>query len=263
MPAAPWICTARSAIAAERLGHEGLDHRDLLAVGKAVLDLPRGVQHHQPRRVEVDRAVGDHEACSIWWRASCLPNASRSSSRWRCRSSARCDTPIQRIACARRPPARRFWAMTKPSPSAPSRLPRRDAHVVERDDRVAAGRVRAHPLRVALDLPAGRVGRDEDQRVVAVAGGLVGPGLRHDDANAAPFAPVMHHLRPLMTHSPSSRTAVVSRFVGSLLTRRRARSSRSTSGSSPRRAGAGSAPSARRCRRSAACACCPRRAPSR
>ncbi len=81
----------------------------------------------------------------------------------------------------------------------PEQVPERHPHILEGDRRVAARGVRAHPLRVALDRPAGRVGRDEDQRVVAVPRRLVVPGLADDDrerravaARDAPLAPVDH-----------------------------------------------------------------------
>ena len=45
----------------------------------------------------------------------------------------------------------------------------------------------------------------------------VPPVLATTIAKAAPSAPVMHHLRPLSTHSSPSRVAVVSRLVGSEL----------------------------------------------
>ena len=46
---------------AERLRDERLRHRHLLPVRQPLLDLPRGVEHHQPARVQVHRRVGEHE----------------------------------------------------------------------------------------------------------------------------------------------------------------------------------------------------------
>src|SRR5207245_7994572 len=53
----------------------------------------------------------------------------------------------------------------------------RDADVGEPHDRMAAGSMRAYPRGIAFDLPAGGVGRNEDQRVLAAGGGAVTTGF--------------------------------------------------------------------------------------
>ena len=200
----------------ERLGDERLDHRDLLAVRQAVLDLPGRVQHHQPRRVEVHRAVGEHELQRL---VAGELLAERLARQQPLRRRGRARAARRRSSASRAPGARPPAASarcTKPSPSAPSRLPRRHADV---------GRARSRGARRASASPSTPGGARSPSRACRWGRGSASscggrrprrsPVLATTIANAAPSAPVMHHLRPLRTHSSPSRTAVVSRFVGS------------------------------------------------
>ena len=105
-----------------------------------------------------------------------------------------------------RPGPSRFWAMRKPSPGSPT----------------CSSPARAHPCSGSRSGPiAARVAHDRHGRMILKPGRV----RRHDDlahppvrlrlgsvtamtiANAAPLAPEVNHLWPLITHSSPSRTA--------------------------------------------------------
>ena len=184
----------------ERLGHERLGHRDLLAVRQPVLHLPRRVQHHQPRCVEVHRGVGEHELQPLVARELLAERLARQQPLGGEVERALGDAdPAHRV---REPPAREPLLRDHEALAvAAEQVRRRHPHFGELDLGVPAGRVRAHPLGMAHEPPAGRVRRDEDERVVAMAGGVVGPGLGDHDregravgARDAPLAPIEHPL---------------------------------------------------------------------
>jgi hypothetical protein len=181
---------------------------------QAVLDLPGGVEHHQAAGVEVHRRVGDHELQALVARELLAERlALQQPLRGQVQRALRHADPAHRVGQAAAGQA--LLGDDEALALAAEQVAHRDAAVGELDDRVAAGGVGAQPLRLALDLPARGVGRHEDERVVAMPAPSVSLVLATTIENAAPRAPVMHHLRPLMTHSSPSRTADVSRFVGS------------------------------------------------
>ena len=229
----------------QRLRGEELDRRDLDARLVAAVDLVRGVERHQPAGLDLDVAVGDPVLHRLLAR-----RAARRTPRARARTStsasnARCIWPSQRITWWMRPGPSRFCAIRKPAPSSPSVFADR-----------ARGRSCSAPRSASTSRvpawPSTGIGRTTSTPgvsagtmicVARACGGASGSVTAITIPKAAPSAPDENHLWPSITQSSPSRTRACAAWSGRSPAPR-ARSSRRTSGSRRRRAGAASAPSA-------------------
>ena len=124
--------------------------------------------------------------------------------------------PIARMQWWMRPGPRRAWAIAKPPPSSPSRFVAGHADVGEADLAVAVLVVVAEDGQAADDLDAGGVQRHQDHRCCRCGGarGSVLPITITILQRGSP-APVIHHLRPLMTYVVAVALDRVAMFVAS------------------------------------------------
>ncbi len=179
-------------------------------------------------------------------------------------SSARRQTPIQRMVCWIRPGPSRAWAIANPAPSSPSRFSRGTRQLLE-DQLGVAGPVVAgvpHARDVAHPAEAGRVGGDDDQAGAAVGVG-VGVGDGHHDREAGsvgrrgkPFAAVEHVVVAVPHRRGPHPDRVGAGMIG--LGHGEATADRRRAPGAP-----ASAPAARRCRTRGGFPCCRRRVPGR
>ena len=127
--------------------------------------------------------------------------------------------PIERMQWWIRPGPSRAWAMAKPSPSPADQVARWHADVGEgrarRDRRGRGRRTRTPACRGAISTPGVSRGtriidcwrcRSADGSVLPMTMKIVAFGF---------IAPVIHHLRPLMTYSSPSRSIRVAMLVAS------------------------------------------------
>ena len=102
------------------------------------------------------------------------------------------------MQCVRRAGPRRTCALRKPWPTWPRMRSRADAHAVELDFRMAAGRVVVERFKLAHDPESGRVHVDQEHRRAPVGAVLIERARHHDiDAGAGsagdePLAPRDH-----------------------------------------------------------------------
>ena len=165
-------------------------------------------------------------------------------------SSARCAQPIRRMQWWMRPGPSRPCAISKPRPSPSRTLAPARARSRTRSPARRTGIGVAERGDGAHDAHARRGHGHQDHRLPAVAVRVVRVGLAHDDQDAGSSracAPVVNHLRPLITYSSPSRRIVHSMLVASEEATP-APSSRSRSGSRPPAAAPATASAAPPCR---------------
>jgi hypothetical protein len=187
-----------------------------------VVQHPGHVQHQQARLVDLDARLGQPvlhigEVRQVFAKGVALQRALGAS----CRASS--HWPMVRMQWCTRPGPRRACAMAKPSPQSPSKVGRARAHPAT-GFRNALRRVVVHHGDVAHDLHAGGVQGTSTMLWLVVGrlgiGRLSSPSaLRHmtiSNRQCGCAAPVMNHLRPLITNCVTTRRTVVCRLVGSL-----------------------------------------------
>ena len=146
------------------------------------------------------------KSCTNWRSASRVPNISRGS--WRgshISSSARSATPISRMQWWMRPGPRRSWAILKPA--AWRRGGRLGRARGSRCRRSPSGRGRrCGPCWTSgrTSSKPGRVGGDQEHRRPLVRGRRPGRSPPSRSPPRRRGRSVVHHLRPLITHSSPS-----------------------------------------------------------
>ena len=143
-------------------GARDLDGGDLAAsrLRPLLVDHPGGLQDEQTGLLHLDARLRHLLLHHRPWRASCLPNATRSTARSHIIRSARSAMPTARMQWCTRPGPSRAWAMRKAVPLAADDVFSRDADVVEADLGVAlvvveAGTRAATAPRARRGCPAG------------------------------------------------------------------------------------------------------------
>ena len=189
----------------QHVGHEVLGHRHLADVKSSpLLDLVRGVQHHQLALVQLHRRVGDHPLDALLLgEQRAVAEAVQRPRRPSCRAPSR---PGRSSACSARagpgrggtgragapdPGRRACWRAARAGRSM------QDLAVV-----VAAATSSRRRARSPIRPPGGRRGTP----CWPPAGSRGRPRCgRSGWRTSAPRAPEMNHLWPLMTHSSPSR----------------------------------------------------------
>ena len=174
-PAPPWVWIARSTTSRAIRGATTL----MAAISLRAPFAPTVSIIHAALRVSsraCSIAIRDSaiHCCTTPWRASGLPNATRSTERRHIRSSARSAMPIARMQWWMRPGPSRAWAIAKPGALLAQQVGHRDAHVGERDLRVPVLVVVAEHRHVAHDLDPGGVDRHQHHRLLVVHVGRPG-----------------------------------------------------------------------------------------
>ena len=167
--------------------------------------------------VERDAGLGDLRLRRRPARPASLPNAERAVERATIRASARSPAPRARITWWMRPGPEAGLRGGEAAALLAEDVRDRHPHVVEDDLAVAVLVLVTEDRQRPDDLDAGGVGRHDDHRLLAVgrrASGSVLP-MTTKTLQRGSAAPVIHHLRPLMTYSSPSRTMRVSMFVAS------------------------------------------------
>ena len=202
-PAPPWTWMARSMTCSGHPGRDDLDRGDLAPGGPRAdgVDQPRGLQRQQPGLLDGHARLGDPLLDDALLGERLAERHPRSR---RARTSARAPAPpapIARMQWWMRPGPSRAWAMRKPPPSSAMRFAAGTRTSVEAHLGVArAGRgsrrsgASARPRRRARPSGPAPSTAGGDGRSV---GSSCPSGSTPCSCGSA--APVIHHLRPLIT----------------------------------------------------------------
>src|SRR5262249_52751479 len=184
--------------AADRLGDEDLAHRRFLSRLLATFQLFGGVEDHQPRGVQFDCRIGDHPLQRLVLgeelaEGGALPHVVGAD--FQCSHGS--AEPAHAVRQPRRPEAG-LPQRKAPGKAAEALVPP-DTAILQETLAVSARPAAAHCRDAADNLPSGVVGIDEKERG-PVLGRAFGSVTAATMAKAAPAAPLVNHLWPLMTH---------------------------------------------------------------